>query len=120
MSTGKQEEHHEPTGAAGARARRAVIMVAASIVLCIGLLIVLVLAPTTAEVLAAGAWTMPWWILPLTLTVLMVGVFPAMRASMRRWTRWSRPRRICSNASVHASPITSKRKPASWVWSQRR
>ena len=43
MSTGKQEEHHEPTGAAGARARRAVIMVAASIVLCIGLLIVLVL-----------------------------------------------------------------------------
>ena len=44
MSTGKQEEHHEPTGAAGARARRAVIMVAASIVLCIGLLIVLVFA----------------------------------------------------------------------------
>ena len=31
MSTGKQEEHHEPTGAAGARARRAVIMVAASV-----------------------------------------------------------------------------------------
>ena len=43
MSTGEQEEHHEPTVAAGARARRAVIMVAASIVLCIGLLIVLVL-----------------------------------------------------------------------------
>ena len=43
MSTGEQEEHHEPAGAAGARARRAVIMVAASIVFCIGLLIVLVL-----------------------------------------------------------------------------
>ena len=41
---------------------------------CLGwscVLIVLVLAPTTAEVLAAGAWTMAWWLLPLTLTVLM-------------------------------------------------
>ncbi|PZQ74274.1 MAG: hypothetical protein DI545_09905, partial [Micrococcus luteus] len=57
---------------------------------CLGwscVLIVLVLAPTTAEVLAAGAWTMAWWLLPLTLTVLMVGIFPAMRAGTRRWTR---------------------------------
>ncbi|MBN6749595.1 peptidoglycan DD-metalloendopeptidase family protein [Micrococcus luteus] len=43
MSTGEEEEHHEPAGAAGARVRRAVIMVAVSIVLCIGLLIMLVL-----------------------------------------------------------------------------
>ncbi len=59
---------------------------------CLGwscVLIVLVLAPTTAEVLAAGAWTMAWWLLPLTLTVLMVGIFPAMRAGTRRWTRWA-------------------------------
>lgn len=43
MSQDQQAEHQEPACAGGARARRAVIVVAASIVLCIGLLIVLVL-----------------------------------------------------------------------------
>lgn len=55
----------------------------------IALLSLLMTAPTTAEVLSAGAWRMPWWLMPLLLTALMVGVFGALRATLGRWTRWA-------------------------------
>lgn len=55
----------------------------------IGVLSLLMVAPTTAEVLSGGAWRMPWWLMPLLLTLLMVGVFAALRAALGRWTRWS-------------------------------
>lgn len=55
----------------------------------IALLSLLMTAPTTAEVLSAGTWRMPWWLMPLLLTLLMVGVFGALRATLGRWTRWT-------------------------------
>lgn len=38
---------------------------------------------------ATSAWRMPWWLMPLLLTALMVGVFGALRATLGRWTRWA-------------------------------
>lgn len=55
----------------------------------ISLLLLLVTAPTTLQVLLDGSVDLPWWLMPLTLTVVMVGVFGVLSLSMRRWHRWS-------------------------------
>lgn len=55
--------------------------------LCV--LLVPLTAPMTAEVLSAGVWTMPWWAMPLALTLLMAGLLPVLRAASIRGTRWA-------------------------------
>lgn len=55
----------------------------------IAALTLLPMLPSTVEVLTAGAWRMPWWLMPLSLTLLMVGVMVALSAAIRGGTRWS-------------------------------
>lgn len=55
----------------------------------ISLLTLLVTAPTTVQVLLGDTAELPWWLMPLVVTLLMLGVFAALSLSMRRWHRWS-------------------------------
>jgi uncharacterized membrane protein len=53
------------------------------------LLVMLMTALPTAEILLGALDGLPWWALPLTMTVLMPGIFAALSGSMRRWHRWA-------------------------------
>lgn len=53
------------------------------------LLTLLVTAPMTVQVLLDGSFEIDWWVMPLVITLLMLGVFAALSLSMRRWRRWS-------------------------------
>lgn len=55
----------------------------------ISLLTLLCTAPTTVQMLLDGTVALPWWLMPLVVTVVMVGVFAVLSLSMRRWHRWS-------------------------------
>ena len=67
----------------------------------ISLLILLAAAPTTVHVLLGRTAGLPWWLMPLVFTVLMVGVFAALPLSMRHWHRWSED--VATELGHHAS-----------------
>lgn len=55
----------------------------------ISLLVLLASAPTTLQILLDGSMDLPWWLMPLTMTAVMLGVFGVLSLTMRRWHRWS-------------------------------
>lgn len=55
----------------------------------ISLLTLLAAAPTTVQVLLSDAAVLPWWLMPLVLTVVILGVFIALSMCLRRARRWA-------------------------------
>ncbi|UBH24766.1 DUF1648 domain-containing protein [Micrococcus porci] len=53
------------------------------------LLIALATAPSTVEVLSNGAWRPAWWLMPLVLTLVMLGTVGVFGPALRRWTGWA-------------------------------
>ncbi|MDO5633730.1 MAG: DUF1648 domain-containing protein [Micrococcus sp.] len=55
----------------------------------VSLAVVLLVSVPMMEVLTGATGQMPWWVMPLAVTLLLVGMLPLMSLALRRWMRWA-------------------------------